>query len=364
MLHQPGRQARLQADDRLPIDIAGIATAVPPHVVSQEDAATRACERYPQFARLSDLFANTGIARRHTVEPTEWYGEPRSWRERTASFHRHALPLLEDVARRSVDMAGLSLPDIDVVITNTITGLAIPSLEGRLMNQLDFRADVERLPIFGLGCGGGVAGLARAERMACPAPGRSVLFLTIDLCSLCMRINDASLAMFVSSALFADGAVGMVLTPQADGGDDTPKLGRIVTSGEYFWRSTEHIMGWDILDDGFGVVLSPELPSLMRNHLGEALDHFLDRSGIGREDIDGFLIHPGGAKVLETAAEVLSLSTDDLRVSWDVLRDYGNMSSATALFVLKKAVESGVRGRHLLMAFGPGFSAYFVVVDL
>ncbi|MFP4539139.1 MAG: type III polyketide synthase [Dichotomicrobium sp.] len=364
MLHQLKRQARFHANDGRPVDIAGIVTAVPPHVISQEDAATHACERYPQFARLSDLFANTGIARRHTVEPREWYGEPRTWRERTASFQRHALPLLEDVARRSVAMAGLSWPDVDIVITNTITGLAIPSLEGRLMNRLDFRADVERLPIFGLGCGGGVAGLARAERMASPAPGRSVLFLTIDLCSLCMRINDASLAMFVSSALFADGAVGVVLTPRTEASADAPGLGRIVTTGEYFWRETEHIMGWDILDDGFGVVLSPELPSLMRNHLGEAVDHFLDRSGIARADIDGFLIHPGGAKVLETAAEVLSLSHDDLSMSWDVLRDYGNMSSASALFVLNQAIESGARGRHLLMAFGPGFSAYFVVVDL
>lgn len=364
MLHQPERQTRSHADGRLPVEIAGIATAVPPHVISQDDAAAHACERYPQFARLTGLFANTGIATRHTVEPREWYGEPRSWQERTASFQRHALTLLEDVARRSVDMAGLDLRDIDVVVANTITGLAIPSLEGRLMNRLELRADVERLPIFGLGCGGGVAGLARAERMAYPAPGRSVLFLAVDLCSLCMRVNDPSLAMFVSSALFADGAVGMVLTPRAQGGADAPRLARIVTTGEYFWRETEHIMGWDILDDGFGVVLSPELPALMRNHLGEAVTHFLNRAGIAREDIDSYLIHPGGAKVLETAAEVLSLSTDDLRMSWDVLRDYGNMSSASALFVLKQAIERGARGRHLLMAFGPGFSAYFVVVDL
>jgi len=363
VLNQLERRTRAGTKGRFAVDIAGIACAVPPSVISQEEAADYARAHYPHLSRHNGLFANTGIAKRHTVEPRSWYERPHGWRERTESFQRHAVALLADAAQRSIAMAGLGLRDIDVVITNTITGLAVPSLEARLMNRLDFRPDVERLPIFGLGCGGGVAGLARARRMAAAAPDQNVLFLTVDLCSLCMRINDPSRAMFVSSALFADGAAGVVLSSKTE---STPAagLGRIAATGEYFWRDTEHIMGWEIAEDGFAVVLSPELPALMQTHLGEAVGHFLDRAGMAFGDFDGFLIHPGGAKVLETAGAVLSLTWEDLRLSWAVLRDFGNMSSASALFVLQQAIENGARGRHLLVGFGPGFSAYFAVIEL
>ena len=178
------------------------------------------------------------------------------------------------------------------------------------MNRLGFRPDVERLPIFGLGCGGGVAGLSRAARMAQARPGANVLFLTIDLCSLCLRIDDPSLTMFVAGALFGDGAAGVVLRSSAG---DRPAKGRpagatVGAIGEYFWSKTEHIMGWDIKNDGFGIVLSPELPSLMRERLGEALFPFLAREGLSLQDFDGFLLHPGGSKVLETVEEALGLA--------------------------------------------------------
>lgn len=361
---QTGQFARSQA--RMTVNIAGLATAVPEHVMGQDEAIARANKVFPQYARRLRLFSNTGVQTRYTVEPSEWYMEPHTWEERTASYLRHALDLLENVATRAIADAGLELRDIDAIVTNTITGLAIPSLEARLMNRMPFRSDVERLPIFGLGCGGGVAGVARASRMARAYAGHNVLFLTIDLCSLCMRTTDPSLAMFVSSALFSDGAAAIVLRggEEQDLSDINGGLGRVITYGEHFWRSTEHIMGWDVRNDGFGVVLSPDLPELMQGNLGEALNGFLEREGLTREDFDGFLFHPGGAKVLETVQELLSLDSDGLVHSWDVLRNYGNMSSATALFVLQSAIKSGARGRHLLAAFGPGFSAYFVVVDL
>jgi alkylresorcinol/alkylpyrone synthase len=181
-----------------------------------------------------------------------------------------------------------------------------------------------------------------------------------------MRAADPSLAMFVASALFSDGAAAVVLRggDERDAAGGNGGLGRIVTCGEHFWRETEHIMGWDVRNDGFGVVLSPDLPELMRTRFGEALGGFLDREGLTLEDFDGFLFHPGGGKVLDTVQEVLSLDSAALAHSRHVLRDYGNMSSPTALFVLQSAINSGARGRHLLAAFGPGFSAYFVVVDL
>jgi alkylresorcinol/alkylpyrone synthase len=351
---------------RIAVDIAGLATAVPEHVMSQDEALERAGKIFPQYARVFSLFANTGVQTRYMVEPGEWYMEPRSWEERTAVFQRHALDLLQKVATQAIADAGLEPRDIDVIVTNTITGLAIPSLEARLMNMMPFRSDVERLPIFGIGCGGGVAGLSRAARLARTEAGQTILFLTVDLCSICARTVDPSLGMFVSSALFGDGAAGVVLRssenaePSRSGGG----LGRIALSGEHFWGETEYIMGWDIRNDGFGVVLSPHLPELMRNRFGPALDGFLDRNGLTLQDFDGFLFHPGGSKVLETVQGLLSIDRDSLAHSWNTLRDYGNMSSATALFVLQSAIKSGARGRHLLAAFGPGFSAYFAVLDL
>jgi alkylresorcinol/alkylpyrone synthase len=347
------------------VEIASVATAVPEHVTGQQEISERAHKLYPQYARLEALYANTGIERRYSVEAKDWYLRTHTWEERSQSYQHHALPLLERVAAQAVAEAGLSLGDIDVIVTNTITGLTIPSLEARLMNRLDFRPNVERLPIFGLGCGGGVAGLTRATRMAQAKPGSNVLFLTIDLCSLCVRVNDPSLTMFVAGALFGDGAAGVVL--RSRGGDtygNGAARARVGALGEYFWSKTEHIMGWDIKNDGFGIVLSPELPTLMRERLGEALFPFLASEGLSLQDFDGFLLHPGGSKVLTTVEDSLGLARDQLRYSWRVLKDYGNMSSATALFVLKEALADGARGRFLLAAFGPGFSGYFVVLEL
>jgi alkylresorcinol/alkylpyrone synthase len=243
-------------------------------------------------------------------------------------------------------------------VVNTITGLAIPSLDAMLMNRLDFPRKMERLPIFGLGCGGGVAGLSRAARYAQAMPGSNVLFLTVDLCSLCLRIADPSLAMFVSAALFGDGAAGVVLR-NVRGSAEGDGAGRILAVGDHFWSSTEHIMGWDIKEDGFGVVLSPELPGLIRNHLVDAVQGFLDASGMSLGEFSGFLLHPGGAKILNTAQEVLGLGDEDLALSREVLRDFGNMSSPTVMFVfdalLRAKAPPGTRG--CAMAFGPGLTA-------
>jgi alkylresorcinol/alkylpyrone synthase len=345
--------------------ILSVVTAVPRNLVTQAEVADRAKAVWPQFYKLEQLYANTGIERRYACEPQDWYLKPHGWEERSDVFCRHALDLLERVALAAVKAAELAVEDIDVLVVNTITGVAVPSLDARLIGRMEFRSDVERLPIFGFGCGGGVAGLSRAARLARSVPDANVLFLTIDLCSLCLRIDDPSIEMFVSAALFGDGAVGVVLRGEPKGDAATSgRVARIVATGEHLWRGTERIMGWDMKQDGFGVVLSPQLPSLMQDHLGEALQGFLDRHRLMLEDFDGFLFHPGGRKVLETAGEVLGLGENDLRHSWSVLRDYGNMSSATALFVLDEAIKQGARGRHLLTAFGPGFSAYFAILEL
>jgi alkylresorcinol/alkylpyrone synthase len=350
------------------VEIASVATAVPCHVTGQTEISARAQKIYPQFARLDALYTNTGIERRYSVEPEEWYLRTHTWEERTETYQRNALDLLERVAIDAVAQAGLGLRDIDTIVTNTITGLAIPTLEARLMNRLKFRPDVQRLPIFGFGCGGGVAGLSRAARMAQAQPGSNVLFLTVDLCSLCLRINDPSITMFVAAALFGDGAAGIVLRSRGDKhaatDDDGTALARIGAIGEYTWSNTEHIMGFDIKNDGFGILLSPELPALMRDRLGEGLVPFFAREGLLPQQFNGFLLHPGGSKLLTTVESALDIPRDKLRYSWQVLRDFGNMSSATALFVLKAALADDVRGQFLLAAFGPGFSGYFMVLNI
>ncbi len=346
------------------VEIASVATAVPAHAITQDEVEVRSREFYPQFLHMRGIYGNTGVETRYFCRPKEWYMGPRSWEERTAAFHHHGLDLLERIAIEAVASAGLRLDEIDAVVTNTITGLAVPSLDARLMNRLKFARHVERLPIFGLGCGGGVAGLARASRLAQTMPGGNVLFLTVDLCSLCLRVNDPAMAMYVALALFGDGAAAVVLRNTQSAARTADGLGQVVAMGEHFWPETEHIMGWDIKNDGFGVVLSPELPAMVQHKLGAAIDGFLARNGMCRDEFDGFLLHPGGSKVIDMAERVLGVGPDELEPSRETLRTYGNMSSATALFVLQYAIRSGRRGRHLLAAFGPGFSAYFVVVDL
>jgi alkylresorcinol/alkylpyrone synthase len=353
-----------EAATEFAVEIASVACAVPAHKVSQETIAEGAKRFFPHLVGIASVFANTGIESRYVCEPPDWYLESRGWEERTASFQRNALALLEEATLKAVAAADVDLQDIGAIVINTITGLAIPSLDARLINRLPFSRQIERLPIFGLGCGGGVGGLARAVRLAQTMPGGHVLFLTVDLCSLCARGNDMSIANFVSIALFGDGAAAVVLRNTRGGNRPGRQGGRIVAIGEHCWPNTEHIMGWDIKDNGFGVVLSPELPSLIRRELRPAIDDFLACHGLERRDIARVLLHPGGSRVLVAAQEVLGLSKLDLIHSWEVLREYANMSSATALFILERALRSGGSGHQLLAAFGPGFSAYFIVFDL
>jgi len=346
------------------VEIVSVASAVPRHKVLQSTVAETATRFFSHLSSLASVFSNTGIESRYVCESPEWYLESRGWEERTASFQRNAMALLEEVTVKVVTAAGIGFSDIGAVVVNTITGLAIPSLDARLVNRLPFSRQVERLPIFGLGCGGGVGGLARAIRIAQTMPDTHVLFLTVDLCSLCARSNDLSVANFVSVALFGDGAAAVVLRNNRGCNERHGSGRKIIAIGEHCWPKTEHIMGWDIKENGFGVVLSPELPSLIRRELRPCIDDFLARNGLERADLKGVLLHPGGRRVLDTAQEVLGLSKGDLSHSWEVLRNYGNMSSATALFILERALQSDASGPHLLAAFGPGFSAYFIAIDL
>jgi alkylresorcinol/alkylpyrone synthase len=226
------------------------------------------------------------------------------------------------------------------------------------MEELPFRRDVERLPIFGLGCAGGVLGLARAAAMARAAPGSLVLFLVVELCGLTFRNSDVSKSNIIATALFGDGAAAALVT--CERGAAGPE---IAGWGEYTWPGTLEVMGWRVEDDGFGVLFSRDIPAIVRARYGTAVDAFLARQGLTRKDLDGTLCHPGGAKVLDALEGVFGLAPGAMTHARAVLRDYGNMSGATVLFVLARGLQGGLRGRHLVSSLGPGFSAGFLLLE-
>lgn len=345
------------------IHIHGIASAVPEHRVDQAATSELVLANAPEFRSHEALFRNTGIKTRFSCVPMEWHLGAQRWSSRAAVFREAAVRLLEGVARQCVEQAGIALSEVEAIVTVSTTGLAVPSLDALLANRLGLPAAVERLPIFGLGCAGGVSGLARAARLAQSLPAGNVLLLAVELCTINFRTADRSIRNFISAALFGDGAAGVLLRRQR-GRDAARPTARVVASGEHMWRSSEDMMGWSIEDDGFGVVLSPDIPRCARHELRPALDAFLAQHGLRLSDLDGVIMHPGGRKVLEAAQEALELPGQALRHAWDILAEYGNMSSPTALFVLERTLAAGATGRHLLAALGPGFTASFCLLDL
>jgi alkylresorcinol/alkylpyrone synthase len=350
------------------VDILAIATATPEYKTSQTEAFRRVNAISGKYARLESIYTSSAIETRYSCVPPDWCEGTHGWEDRTAEFKRHAVDLLEKVALKAIAEAGLTPQDIDVLVTNSTTGVTVPSIDALLINRIDLNETVTRLPIFGFGCSGGAAGLARSAQLAQAMPGSNILFLTVDLCSLAVRSNDHSLTNFVAAALFGDGAAGLVLRSSGRGDRASHSCAggkpRIRLTGEHLLKNTEGYLGLDTKDDGFGMVLSPHMPTLVRENLGPAVDKFLGRHNLSLMDFDGFLVHAGGRKILENAEEVLGTSREQMAHSWSVMRDYGNMSSPTVLFVLERAMQAGAKGRHLLAAFGFGFSAHFAVVDL
>jgi alkylresorcinol/alkylpyrone synthase len=351
------------------VDILSLATATPDFKMSQKEAFERVKRITPHLARLEGIYTSSAIETRYSCVSPDWCEQPHGWEERMLVFRREAMKLLEKVAVQAVAEAGLEIDDIDVLVTNTTTGIAVPSFDAMLINRLNFKETITRLPIFGFGCSGGAAGLARASQLAQAMPGANVLFVTFDLCSLAVRSNDHSLTNFVAAALFGDGAAGIVLrSPNRNGRtgqkQTSKPIARLVATGEHFLYSTENHLGLDVRDDGFGMVLSAQMPALVRENLNPAVSKFLKCNDMSLSEFDGYLIHAGGRKILEAVGEILGTSPDQMQHAWSVMRDYGNMSSATVLFVLQRALAAKEKGRHLLAAFGFGFSAHFAVIDL
>ena len=303
------------------------------------------------------VYGNAGVENRHACVPMDWHGQPHGWRERNAIYVESAVALLERAAANCLATVGLRATEVDAIVVVSTSGVATPSLDAILVNRLGLRSDVKRLPIFGFGCAGGVLGLSRAADFARLDPHANILFLVVELCSLTFRGNDKTAANFVSTALFADGAVAALISGNGDG----IALG---ASGEHTWHDTLDIMGWGIEDNGFQVLLSRDLPSFVRERLRDVTIQFLDRHGFQLTDINRFVCHPGGAKVLTALEEALGVEAGALAEARGVLRDYGNMSAATVLFVLDRMLKGGASGRMLMTTMGPGFTAGFQIIEV
>lgn len=339
--------------------LLALKSAVPPYVIAQTEAAHYARSLFAQvrdIARLIPVFENTGIQRRYSCVPIEWYLGDHGWMDRTQLYVENAVNLLETVTRRLLEEANLKTGDIDSIVVVSTTGVATPSLDALLVERMGLRRDIQRLPIFGLGCAGGVTGLARAADLARARPGSKILFLAVELCALTFRKNDISKSNIVATALFGDGAAGAIVSTDGQG----PEL---CAAGEHTWPGSLDVMGWDMAEDGLKARFATSIPGLVASDFRPLLNEFLDRNGIGFSSIDAFACHPGGAKVLDALEDALEMQRGGLEDSRTVLRDYGNMSAVTVLFVAERMDVRKKAQRSLLTALGPGFSAAFLMLD-
>jgi alkylresorcinol/alkylpyrone synthase len=341
--------------------LLSLATALPPHVIAQDEAKALGRRAFSGkkalFDRLSSVFDNAGIARRHLVAPIDWYERPHGWSERNALYLKAAQELFEEAAGAAIRKAGLDPRDIDGVVSVSTTGIATPSLEARAGPGLGLRDNVRRVPVFGLGCAGGVTGLATAARLANAEPGSTWLFVTVETCSISIRLDSDDPAAIVATALFGDGAAAAVVR------SGSHSIASITGAAEKLWPGTERIMGWDIEDPGLAVVFDRAIPPFIHSNLAPAADEMLASLGLGANDIDRFCCHPGGVKVIDSIEAALGLPQGELNLEREVLHDYGNMSAPTVLFVLDRLIARGLPKRVMMTAFGPGFTCSGLVME-
>ena len=344
-----------------PCSLLSLATAVPPYVVEQSEAKARAREAFggkkALFDRLAGVFDNAGIAHRNLVAPPDWYMSAHGWHDRNALYIEAAEQLFVEAARAAIGKAGLTPRDVDGVVTVSTTGIATPSLEARVASRLGLRENIRRVPVFGLGCAGGVNGLSLAARLAAADPGSMWLFVTVETCSISIRLDSDDPAAVVATALFGDGAAAAIVT------SGQHSLAHISGSAEKLWPETLRIMGWDVEDPGLSVVFDRAIPPFIDAELAEAVDGMCGELGTSREEIDRFCCHPGGVKVIDAIESALRLNQGELNLEREVLRDHGNMSAPTVLFVLQRLLAQGLPDKVMMTAFGPGFTCAGLMLE-
>jgi alkylresorcinol/alkylpyrone synthase len=360
----------------IPARIAGVASAMPEHRLSQE-AITTALKSYwneklVSHELLERFHSRVGVDYRHLAYPPERYSQFTSWGETNAAWLEAAEVLGVRAIDAALDHAGVSRSELDALFVVSITGIASPSLDARLINRMRLRPDIKRTPIFGIGCAGGAIGLTRAADYTLAYPDQTAAILAVELCSLTIQRDDLSTASLIAAGLFGDGAAAAVVRGSktahraSTGSRVAVRQGpQILGCGSVFYPDSEDVMGWDISEKGFKIVLSPRLPDLIKERLAGDVDAFLGKHELRRADVGNWVIHTGGPKVLDAIQETLALRDCDLEQSWNCLRRVGNLSSASVLLVLEEvmlnhAPAPGTFG--LLLAMGPGFCSEMILL--
>ncbi|MFP6697089.1 MAG: type III polyketide synthase [Alphaproteobacteria bacterium] len=339
----------------------GLSTALPPHCLTQTDVRERASVifggKYPQFDRLSKTFDTAGIDKRYSVVPIDWFSQDHGWTDRNTAFMAGAKAMFIDAARLALANAGWIGSDVDCVVTVCSTGIATPTLDAQVFSEMGFRQDIMRVPLFGLGCAGGVSGLSVAQSIAAGKPNAKVLLVVVETCSLSFRADRLQKADIIATVLFGDGAAAACIS------STVPTTGKIVSLGQghqKMWPDTLGIMGWDVDETGFGVVFDRSIPSFVTAEFASATDGALRAANLNHAQIDRYVCHPGGAKVIDAIEGALHLEQGSLDAERDTLRAAGNMSAPTVLFVMKSVLEVGTTGQMMACALGPGFTASFL----
>jgi alkylresorcinol/alkylpyrone synthase len=363
-----------------PISILATSTTVPEYKFGLAEAKAYLNKVFPlnesRTAMMLEVLVNSQIAHRHCIFPLDYTIQPRPLGQTSKEYAEHSIILGRRVAADCLERAGLAATDIDLLITVSCTGVMIPSLDAHLVNEMGFRADVRRLPITELGCAGGAAALGRAWDFLRGVPEGKVLIVIVELPSVTFQRTDVSPANLISAALFGDGAAAAVVSrsPSTLSGARTASgngkghecFPRILATRSYLFPNSTDAMGFDLKETGFHIVLSKDVPQLIRDKIRGLVDGFLELHGLSQQDMAAFVLHPGGQKLLSYIEEELGLAKNLTQYSWDVLRDYGNLSSASVLFVLQEWMRKGqvAAGSYgLLAAFGPGFSAEMLLLQ-
>jgi len=349
--------------------IAAVAGALPSHHYDQNALIAGFIrfwsDQHHNPDRLVRLHQAVQVGGRHLALPMEAYPD-LSFGDANDAFIQVGTDLGEEAIQRALQQVNLNPQDIDVIFTTTVTGVATPSLDARLVNRLGLRSDVKRVPIFGLGCVAGAAGISRMHDYLKGHPDDVAVLLSVELCSLTLQRGDFSVANLIASGLFGDGAAAVIGLGENRAREQACTGPRVVQTQSRFYPNTERVMGWDIGDNGFKIVLAASVPAVVRKHIRADVDGFLDGMGLSRNDIHTWVCHPGGPKVLTAFEDCLELPENALERTWTSLREVGNLSSASVLMVLRDTLKQTAPPQSslgMLMAMGPGFCSELVLLE-
>lgn len=335
-----------------------------PFKTEQQEAKKQALEmfsvNFPEAKRLIFAFDNTEIKYRNFCKPLSYYTKPNTFEDRNNEYIRTALEYSVQATEDAIVKANIKKEDITDILFVSTSGLATPSMDALIINKLRLNPHINRIPVWGLGCGGGVSGMAKAHTLAKANPDAVVLLVAVELCSLTLIKNDYSKSNFIGSSLFSDGIAACII--KGDNHEKEDELTYVASSSKLYYDSLE-VMGWDFQDTGFKVLFSKDIPTFIHEHIKGDIDEFLEKHSLQLSDIKNFIFHPGGKKVLDAYADALAVEGDFMKKTREVMNDYGNMSSCTVLYVLEKFMNEGIEpGYGLMLAMGPGFSSEMVLL--